>query len=204
MLSQFFKWYGEELGRKVKLPQSLPPYTEGADVDKLIETSQARRTHKGKATRDRLMIRIMDLGGLRRMEVANLEVKDVQEGYVIVREGKGGRDRVGYLPPSLSAELQDFVKDKKRTDKVFGLKARSTTCAIERWSKKAGVDLHPHSFRHHFGTTLVERGADIRSVQMLMGHSSLNVTQQYLGVNEKRLRARPCFWKTPSPRTMPY
>ena len=117
MLSQFFKWYGEELGRKVKLPQSLPPYTEGADVDKLIETIQARRTHKGKATRDCLMIRVMDLGGLRRMEVANLEVKDVQEGYVIVREGKGGRDRVVYLPPSLSAELQDFVKDKKRTDK---------------------------------------------------------------------------------------
>ena len=55
------------------------------------------------------------------------------------------------------------------------------------WAKKAGVSLHTHSFRHYFATTLVEKGASVRVVQELLGHSSLNTTQVYLSVTANHL-----------------
>ena len=69
----------------------------------------------------------------------------------------------------------------------FGLKPRSLGNKFRLWAKEAGVDLHTHSFRHYFATTLVERGANIRVVQELLGHSSLATTQVYLSVTADHL-----------------
>ena len=77
--------------------------------------------------------------------------------------------------------------DKRPNDLVFGLNYRSLGTKIRGWANKAGVDLHTHSFRHYFATSLVDKGANIRAVQELLGHTNLNTTQVYLAVTGKHL-----------------
>jgi hypothetical protein len=74
-------------------------------------------------------------------------------------------------------------------ENVFKLKPACITMKIKQFARKAGLnDLHTHSLRHKYATTLLERGADIRTVQQLMGHENLSTTQVYLSITDKRLR----------------
>jgi len=88
---------------------------------------------------------------------------------------------------SLRQDLGKLTYDKRPNESVFGLNYRSLGMKIKEWSDKAGVPLHTHSFRHYFATKLVEKGANIRVVQELLGHSSLNTTQVYLLVTANHL-----------------
>ena len=180
----FMQWIGEEFDLTVPLPKQVPQYVECGDVDKLYDAITDRKTHKRNIERDRLLVEVGDRGGLRRGELANLEARDVpaDRHFVIVRRGKGQQDRVVYLPPTTCAALQAFVRDKKPEDKVFGLKAASISNKINRFAKKAGVSIHTHSLRHHYAEQCLERGIDLRTVQVQLGHSSLATTQQYLGL----------------------
>ncbi|HIO62924.1 MAG TPA: hypothetical protein EYN37_01625, partial [Dehalococcoidia bacterium] len=83
--------------------------------------------------------------------------------------------------------LDKFCEGFEPFQKVFGLSYRSLGLKISDWAKKANVPLHTHSFRHYFATKLVEKGANIRVVQELLGHSSLNTTQVYLSVTANHL-----------------
>ena len=106
---------------------------------------------------------------------------------LIVVAGKGRKDRVIPLSESLRQDLKQLTHDKRPNESVFGLNSRSLGMKIKEWAKKANVPLHTHSFRHYFATTLVEKGANIRVVQELLGHSSLNTTQVYLAVTANHL-----------------
>ena len=76
----------------------------------------------------------------------------------------------------------------KPTDSVFGLTERSITDKISTWSKKAGLKLHPHSFRHYFAEQLLERGVPLTVVSALLGHENLQTTASYLGLRPGSLR----------------
>jgi len=191
LVSQFMKWYGEPLDIQIKQPQMLPQVMSGEDVGKLIEVMASRKTHKETAERDMLLVETPRLTGLRWGELASLKVGDLDfiNRVVVVRSGKGLKDRSVPLVPSLNTRLDAFCRGKEPTESVFGLKAVSISGKISSWAGKAGCpQIHVHSLRHYFGTELARKGVGARTIQSLLGHSDLGVTQRYVDVSSEDLR----------------
>jgi integrase/recombinase XerD len=188
-IKRFMAWYGEPIALKAKLPKTLPPYHEDRDVESLLKVIQRKRTHKKVIPRDTLLVELDWRTGLRRAELSNLETKDIHSDFLVVRSGKGGKDRFIPLAPAISQKLYNFTRGMKPNEKVFKLNPTSLGMKIKDIAKRAGLDdFHCHSLRHKFATDLLEHGADIRVVQQLLGHTNLNTTQVYLGFTDKRLR----------------
>jgi hypothetical protein len=183
-------WYGEDLQSHIKLPDTLPQYVESDDIKNLKDAMRSKRTHKKVIERNILIIDFITKTGLRRKELSTLKVKDIDitRQCLVVRQGKGMKDRTIDLVPSLVEVLRGYLKDKDPDSTVFNLKA-STISGLIRWAaKKAGVDIHTHSLRHLFGQSLIDTGSDVEVVRELMGHSKLSTTQQYLGRSNKQCR----------------
>ena len=189
-IKSFMSWYGEPINDlKVKIPKTLPPYTKDNEVESLFGAIENKKTHKKNITRDALMVELALKTGMRRGEVANLEVKDIHSDFLLIRKGKGNKDRVIPLIPAISQRLQNFIKGKAPDEKVFSLKATSISNKIRLFAKKAGLDsFHTHTMRHKFATDLLERGANIKVVQELLGHSNLGTTEIYLSVTDQALK----------------
>lgn len=190
MVKSFMKWYGQPMDEfKVKIPRTLPPYVEDAQIERLLDAIDSKKTHKGSIARDRLLVELDVKTGLRRAELANLEARDVHADFIVVRSGKGGKDRVIPLASSIAQKLNTFVKGMERNEKVFKLTAPSISMKIKKFSRKAGYeDFHAHLIRHKFAIDLLERGADLKVVQELLGHENLSTTQVYLAVTSERMR----------------
>ena len=190
MVRSFMKWYGQPMDEfKVKVPRTLPPYIEDDQIERLLNAIDSKRTHKGSIVRDQLLIQLDVKTGLRRAELANLEARDVHADFIMVKNGKGGKDRVIPLSSSIAQKLSIFVKGMKPNEKVFKLKAPCISMKIKYFARKAGLeDFHAHSIRHKFATDLLERGADLKVVQELLGHENLSTTQVYLAVTSERMR----------------
>jgi len=125
--------------------------------------------------------------GLRRGELANLKAGalhlDGDEPVLIVRSGKGAKDRAVSLNQYIGDELAAFTKGKSPYESVFNLAPKTISMKIGQWARKSGVPhLHTHSLRHFVGTTLFERHANPRAVQAILGHESLDVTMRYVSV----------------------
>jgi len=111
MIKSFMKWYGEPMDNfKVKVPKNLPPYTEDSDIEKLFAAVESKKTHKGCIVRDSLLVQLALKTGMRRAELANLEPKDIHADFLVVRGGKGGKDRLIPLAPATAQRLQNFIK----------------------------------------------------------------------------------------------
>ena len=189
----FFKWYsGEKLPFSVKSAKLTPQLVSECEVDQLRNSLATKRSHKTVLERDLLLIDLMCNSGLRRGEIANLRVRNMKldgDISIMVKEGKGAKDRMVPLNPGMAARLKAFASGKAPDDQVFNLSGKSISSKLNLWAKKAGVpQLHPHSFRHKFATDLLLRGADLRTVQELLGHESLEVTQRYLAVTDASKR----------------
>ena len=153
--------------------------------------------------RDRALLEALYSAGLRVSELTGLNLEDIDlgEGVATVR-GKGKKERLAFFGRSamkaLSAWLavRDQVLGGKRTDAVFlnkngtRLTVRSVGRLVHKYLAQTGLDntATPHSLRHSFATHLLDRGADIRSVQELLGHRSLATTQVYTHVTTNRLK----------------
>ncbi|MFC1987937.1 tyrosine-type recombinase/integrase [Chloroflexota bacterium] len=190
MLKVFMKWYGEPMDDfKVKVPKTLPPYTENSDIEKLFAAIENKRSHKNLIVRDSLMVALGLKTGMRRSELANLEVKDIHPDFLVVKNGKGGKDRVIPLSTTIATRLQNFIKGMAPDEKVFKLKAPCITMKIKQFARKAGLDhFHAHTMRHKFATDLLERGANIKQVQELLGHENLATTEVYLSITNEGLK----------------
>ena len=189
MLRVFMKWYGEPLDLKIKVPKSLPSYTEDSDIDKLFSAIEDKKTHKGCIVRDTLMTALAVTTGMRRGELANLESKDIHGDFLVVRNGKGGKDRVIPLTADISLRLHDFIKGMSENEKVFKLKPPCITMKIKKFARRAGLNnLHAHTLRHKFATDLLERGVNIKVVQQLLGHENLATTEVYLSLTDGAMR----------------
>jgi len=188
-IKSFMKWYGEPMDDfKVKVPKTLPPYTEDSDIEKLFAAVENKKTHKGCIVRDSLLVALALKTGMRRAELANLEPKDIHADFLVVRGGKGGKDRVIPLAPATAQRLQNFIKGMEPGEKVFKLKAACIGNKIRQFAKKAGLDgFHTHTMRHKFATSLLEKGANIKLVQALLGHADLGTTQVYLSLVDQGL-----------------
>ncbi len=182
--------------------QRLPHFLSQADVERLVEAPPGD-TPLG--LRDRALLETLYSGGLRVSELVGLDLEDVDlgDGTLAVR-GKGRRERRAVLGGPGLAALKEWLPARAalagpRADglpAVFlnkngtRLSTRSVGRLLARYLALAGLDprTSPHTLRHSFATHLLDRGADIRSVQELLGHRSLGTTQIYTHVTTVRLQ----------------
>lgn len=191
MIRGFMKWYGDPIDDvKIKVPKTLPPYTEDSDIEKLLAVIPKKRSHKGCIERDQLMVLLDWRSGLRRAELANLLVRDVHRDALIVRSGKGKKDRMIPLTQDVAARLHQFIKDKGPDERVFGLSPESLSMKIKQFAVKAGLNnLHTHTLRHKFATDVLESGTNVKVLRSLLGHRNLNTTEGYLSLTDRELYA---------------
>ncbi len=175
------------------------------EIKRLIEAIDTR-TLIGR--RDRAIVELLFSTGLRVSELVNLDREnvDLKERAFTVR-GKGNKKRLVFVSPDAAEMLENYLKSRTDTDPALfvrhgiGRKAhrnkddlrlsvRSIQRLVRRAATAAGIvkDVHPHTLRHSFATNLLANGADIRSVQELLGHSSITTTQIYTHVTNARLR----------------
>ncbi|MFC1901852.1 tyrosine-type recombinase/integrase [Chloroflexota bacterium] len=190
ILKVFFKWYGEDLDIKIRVPKILPSYVEKADIGKLLQAMKSKRSHNETVNRDILLVDLAIHTGLRRNELASLKIGDIdlERQVLVVRQGKGSKDRVIPLSKSSCEKLSEYIKGKNKKESLFGLVAASISGKIRTFAAKAGVKLHAHSLRDYFATSLSEKGATIREIQSLLGHTNLAHTERYTLHTDKHLK----------------
>lgn len=159
-----------------------------------------------KGLRDKAIIELLFSTGLRISELCSLKRDsiDFQKDEFSIR-GKGGKIRIVFLSPSARQALKEYLKERLDIDDALfirmdkepekmgagaSLTPRSVERLIKRYAIKAGISkkVTPHVIRHTFATDLLQNGADIRSVQIMLGHSSISTTQIYTHVTDKQLR----------------
>ncbi len=184
-----------------RIGRSLPKTLTEEEVDSLLH---APNTDEPLGHRDRAMLELLYATGLRVSELINLRMSQVNFNQGVLRiVGKGDRERLIPLGDESQRWLRDFSDSsrmeillERQTDYLFPTRRgdRMTRQAfwhiIKRYAKKAGIEkkLSPHSLRHAFATHLLNRGADLRVVQLLLGHSDLSTTQIYTHVARERLK----------------
>lgn len=184
-----------------KLGRDLPKTLTEEEVVRLL---QAPDISSAMGLRDRAMLEVLYASGLRVTELVGLTLAQInfQQGLVKVM-GKGSKERLVPLGEEALHWLQRFMKEgrglilgEKRSEAIFPSK-RCTAMSrqafwqmIKRYAIEAGITKHlsPHTLRHAFATHLINHGADLRVVQMLLGHSSLSTTQIYTYVAQERLK----------------
>jgi integrase/recombinase XerD len=184
-----------------KIGRSLPRSLSEAEVESLLS---APVVADPLGYRDRTMLEVLYATGLRVSELVSLKLGQVNMNQGVTRVlGKGNRERliplgeeaVRWLRAFISGARNDILLDRS-TDYLFPTRRgdRMTRQAfwhiIKRYARKAGVDreLSPHTLRHAFATHLLNHGADLRVVQMLLGHSDLSTTQIYTHVARERMK----------------
>ena len=184
-----------------RIGRSLPKSLTADEVDGLL---QAPNTDEPLGHRDRAMLELLYATGLRVSELINLKQSQVNFNQGVLRiVGKGDRERLIPLGEESQRWLRDFIDGprmeillERQTDYLFPTRRgdRMTRQAfwhiIKRYAQKSGIDkkMSPHSLRHAFATHLLNRGADLRVVQLLLGHSDLSTTQIYTHVARERLK----------------
>lgn len=184
-----------------RIGRSLPKTLSEADVEALLD---APETDDPIGVRDRAMLELLYATGLRVTELVGLEVTSLNLRQGVVRVcGKGGKDRL--VPLGEEAEIwlaryfeasRPLLLAGRASEDVFVTRrgSRMTRQAfwhlIKRYAVVAGITrpLSPHTLRHAFATHLLNHGADLRVVQMLLGHSDLSSTQIYTHVAQERLK----------------
>jgi integrase/recombinase XerC len=184
-----------------KLPSRLP---RAVPVDETFALMSAPDAQKALGLRDRAMLELAYGAGLRVSELCGLNLDSVDRSGGIVRVlGKGNKERLVPVNTQALEALDDYLKrrpelaKKKATGALFlnhrggRLTPRSVERHLKRHTLQAGLvrDVTPHQLRHSFATHLLAGGADIRSIQELLGHSSLSTTQRYTHVSFEQLQA---------------
>lgn len=181
-----------------KCPRRLPTILSPEEVQRLIAGAQ-NLFH-------RTMLLTLYGAGLRRSELLQLKVSNIDSQRMVLRveRGKGGHDREVPLSPTLLAALRDYYRWMRPQTYLFpgtrnGWRADKPLTARVIWdvvrfaARKAGIDKHisPHTLRHSYATHLLEAGADLRTIQVLLGHADLSHTTVYLHLSRRHLQAAP-------------
>ncbi len=186
-----------------RIHRSLPQSLGEADIEKLLEAPDLDSNY---GLRDRCMLELMYSSGLRVSELVGLQLNQINTNLGLVRLiGKGNKERVIPVGEEALHWLAQYMKQarpglqsaKSINDALF-LSSRGSAITrqafwqnIKKHLLKAGVKtvFSPHSLRHAFATHLLNHGADLRTVQMLLGHSSLSTTQIYTHIAQTRLQS---------------
>ncbi len=179
---------------------TLPRVLMVEEVESLLEKPDLS---KPQGIRDRAVLEILYGCGLRVSELVSLELKDVRlaQGFLICK-GKGSKERIVPVGRAAARWLKTYLKEvrplwDRNGSAVIFLTRRGKPFTrqgiwkiLKTYGQEAGLrgKIHPHILRHSFATHLLERGADLRSVQMLLGHSQITTTQIYTHVSRDRLK----------------
>jgi integrase/recombinase XerD len=184
-----------------KLWKKLPKYLTMAEVELMLDAPDVDSL---LGLRDKAMLELLYATGLRVSELVNLKFSELHldPGFVQC-VGKGNKERVVPMGRSAATAIQHYIAKARqkllkgrRTDYLFltnrgdRMTRQSFWIIISNYGRKAGLKtkLTPHLLRHSFATHLLERGADLRSVQTMLGHSDISTTQIYTHVINTRLR----------------
>lgn len=185
-----------------KLPRSLPKSLNEQEVEDLLN---APDTNQPVGLRDRAMLELLYASGLRVSELVTVNVNEVstQDGVVRVT-GKGSKTRLVPMGEEAADWIVRYIKygrpeilQKKMSDALFvttragAMTRQAFWYLIKRYALQAGIHkpMSPHVLRHAFATHLLNHGADLRVVQMLLGHSDISTTQIYTHVARERLKS---------------
>ena len=185
-----------------KLPRSLPKSLSEADVEALLAAPDETAT---LGLRDRAMLETLYASGLRVSELVGLKTIQVSLDMGVVRIlGKGAKERLTPLGEVASDWLQRYQSTARaellagrKSDAMFvtarggAMTRQAFWSLIKRYALKAGIatPVSPHTLRHAFATHLINHGADLRVVQLLLGHADISTTQIYTHVARERLKA---------------
>jgi len=195
-----------ELISSPRLPKKLPAYLAEDETATIMEMPKGTSLI---ALRDRAILELLYASGLRVSELVGLNEDEIDMQQEMVRVlGKGNKERIVPFGSFAARALQDYLNHKHDVGKVSPgndgsipafLSVRKTPRRISardvqrlvarmRLGLKAGRKVTPHTLRHSFATHLLERGADLRSIQELLGHESLSTTQKYTHVSIQHLK----------------
>lgn len=190
-----------QLARSPKLWQALPEVLSVAEVDALLQSAPAGPVR----LRDRCAMELLYACGARASEVVGIGLSDLREGGSLVRlRGKGNKERMVPLGETAKRTVRRYRQELRpeldRTGNAEALLLSTRGNPLSRqalWQvvKQAGAlagitkPVYTHLLRHSFATHMLERGADLRAVQELLGHANMSTTQRYTHVDQARLRA---------------
>ncbi len=202
---------------KVEVGKNPDREVEFLEYDEVERILKAASSTTFKALRDRAILELLFSAGLRVSELTSIDRDriNLKNNEIVVR-GKGGKVRVVFVSDTAREALEKylkaredidpalFVRDSKKLKKFeskdkktreekkesLRLSPRSVQRIVKYYAAKAGIvkDVHPHTLRHSFATDLLINGADIRSVQSMLGHSSITTTQIYTHVTNEKLK----------------
>jgi len=201
----------------MRMPDREVSFLEGNDLNRILEMPLKINTEEGSELikyRDKAILELLFSTGLRVSELSKLKKDSVnlkKEEFTVL--GKGRKSRVVFLSEQARYYLQKylekrtdpnpflFISHDKRTGKSKAknqkgdnldqsLTQRSVQRLVQKYAKAAGITkpVTPHTMRHSFATDLLQNGADIRSVQTMLGHSSITTTQIYTHITDKELK----------------
>ena len=194
-----------EMLRTPKQDKKLPQFLSITDVDVLLKTPDSSSV---MGLRDMAIMETLYSTGIRVSELVGLDEGhiDFTSGMIKV-QGKGKKERLVPIGSHAINAINEYINSKPRSKKKeeksmsrseplflnkYGdrLTARSVARSLDKYLKASGINLltSPHTFRHSFATHLLDKGADLRSVQEMLGHSSLSTTQVYTHITTERLK----------------
>jgi integrase/recombinase XerD len=179
---------------------SLPKFLTVSEVELLLRQPDEKDI---RGIRDKAMLELLYATGLRVSELITLKIKDLnlEDGFLLCL-GKGGKERIVPIGNSAAGAIRSYLDEArplllKKPNTFLFLTRRGSPFTrqgfwklLKFYAKKADLDVNisPHILRHTFATHLLERGADLRSVQLMLGHSQITTTQVYTHVSRQQLR----------------
>ena len=198
---------GEDPTRDLEAPklwQRLPKFLSEDEVDTLLDQACPPGADSAKKLRDRAMLELLYATGMRVSELINLRLGDLQPEIGVIRcTGKGSKERLIPVGRSALSAVENYLRrgrshlSKPGSPDFLFLNVRGWHMSrvgfwkiLANCGRQAGIRmrLSPHLLRHTFATHLLERGADLRTVQTLLGHSDISTTQVYTHVLQERLQ----------------
>ena len=178
-----------------KQEKYLPASMSESEVEKLLNSPDASKEIE---QRDKAMIEMLYATGMRISELVNLKITDIDMNRSVIKVmGKGSKERLIPFGESASEALFNYLKTRKDSSskEVFISNRGRKITRVAFWQRikvyllreNLKISISPHTLRHAFATHLLNRGADLRSVQLLLGHSDLSTTQIYTHIAKQRL-----------------
>ncbi|EKE25149.1 MAG: hypothetical protein ACD_5C00271G0002 [uncultured bacterium] len=187
-----------------KNPSNEIEFLDGEEVERLLNSAEAEDL---KTLRDRAILELLFSAGLRVSELIGINRDQINlERQEFSVRGKGDKIRIVFISDAAKKSIESYLnkrldidpalfirfsnKKTSENNETKRLTSRSIQRIVKKYAAKAGIvkDVHPHTLRHSFATDLLSNGADIRSVQTMLGHSSITTTQIYTHITNQQLK----------------
>lgn len=185
-----------------KLSKTLPGVLSFAEIEKILAVPE---TSESLGIRDKAILEVFYACGLRISELISLKLSDLFLNEEMIRVfGKGSKERIVPIGSSAIYWLQEYLsksrpllQKKMKSENYLFLNNRGSKLSrmgvwklVDKYVKESGIEkpVHPHTFRHSFATHLIEGGADLRSVQEMLGHADISTTQIYTHIDREFIK----------------